>query len=260
MYKYASAVCISLLVWWGVATVTQSALGLELWVDSYQIMSWYGAIFGFWSAAHWGGRKSVMGRSILAFSVGLLLQSFGQSVYAYYALFGGVEVPYPSIGDIGFFGSIPCYIYGTYLLGRVTGARISMKKYSEKISAIMFPFVLLVCSYAMFLRGYDTTDVPILTVFLDFGYPLGQAIYVSLAILIFFLSKKTLGGLMRKPLQFLLLALIVQYVADYMFLYLQSRGIWIAGGLNDVVYLLAYFVMTIALIRTYKAFASIQSV
>jgi hypothetical protein len=201
-----------------------------------------------------------MGRSILAFSVGLLLQSFGQSVYAYYALFGGVEVPYPSLGDVGFFGSIPCYIYGTYLLGRVTGVRVSMKRYTEKLSAIILPLVLLLSSYAMFLRGYDFSEVSLLTGVLDFGYPLGQALYVSLAILILILSKKSLGGLMKKPLQFLLLALFVQYAADYMFLYQISRDTWFAGGMNDVVYLLAYFIMTIALIRIYKAFESIKSV
>lgn len=260
MYKYVVGLFSLLIVWWGVATLTQSELGLELWVDSYQIMSWVGAVFGFWSAIHWGGRKSVMGRAILAFSVGLLLQAFGQSVYAYYALFGGIEVPYPSLGDLGFFGSIPCYIYGTIMLGRVTGTRVSLKRYSEKISAIILPAVLLICSYVMFLRGYEFVDVPWLTALLDFGYPLGQAVYVSLAVLILIFSKKSLGGLMRKPLQFLLLALVVQYAADYMFLYQISRETWFAGGLNDVVYLLAYCIMTIALIRIYRAFESIKSV
>jgi hypothetical protein len=260
MYKYVFALYAILMAWWGIATAMESPLGVELWVDSYQIMSWVGAIFGFWSAAHWGGKNSVMGRSILAFSIGLLLQSFGQSVYAYYALFGGIEVPYPSLGDLGFFGSIPCYIYGTYLLGRITGVRISLKRYREKVSAVIIPTVLLVSSYSMFLREYDMASVSLLTTILDFGYPLGQAIYVSFAILILILSKKTLGGLMKNPLQFLLFALVVQYAADYMFLYQISRGSWIAGGLNDVVYLLSYVLMTVALIRIYRAFESIKSV
>lgn len=259
MYIVAVLLYIGLLIWWAIATATGVEWNVEIWADSYQLMAIFGAIFGLWSAVHWGGRKSAMGRAIMAFSVGLLLQSFGQTVYGYYAVFGGIEVPYPSIGDIGFFGSIPCYIYGTAMLSRVVGARVSMKRYSEKISAVLIPTALLLLSYVMFLRGYDFAEVPLLMGFLDFGYPLGQAIYVSLAILVYFLSKKSLGGIMKRPLQVLMGGLLVQYIADYMFLYQSSRDTWYVGGINDLSYLTAYFVMTIALICIYKAFESIKS-
>src|SRR3989338_474635 len=55
-----------------------------VWAASYQIIAILGAIFGLVIAKQWGGFKSALGRSILLFSTGLLLQSFGQSVFSFY--------------------------------------------------------------------------------------------------------------------------------------------------------------------------------
>ncbi len=82
---------------------------------------------------------------------------------------------------------------------------------------------------------------------LDFGYPLGQAIYVSLAILVAFLSRSTLGGVMRMPTLCLLYALVFQYFCDFTFLYQVQHGTWYVGGINDYMYFASYFFMTISL-------------
>jgi len=58
-----------------------------------------------------------------------------------------------------------------------------------------------------------------LVVFLDFGYPLGQAVYVSLALVVLLSLGKFLGGVMKRPVLLLLLAFILQYAADFNFLY-----------------------------------------
>src|SRR3989344_3781023 len=78
----------------------------QLFAASYQILALFGAITGFWMAKLWGGYKSLLGKALAFFSLGLLLQSFGQSAYSYYIYFEKIEVPYPSIGDICFFGSV----------------------------------------------------------------------------------------------------------------------------------------------------------
>ena len=103
-------------------------------------------------------------------------------------------------------------------------------------------------SYSFFLRDYQFDWSNKLKVFLDFGYPFGQAIYVSIAIMALILCKNVLGGIMKKPLTFMLLALVVQYFCDFMFLYQANAGTWYVGGVNDYMYFVSYFLMTISLI------------
>jgi len=59
----------------------------QLWGAIYQIMALYGGIIGLFISKKWGGHKSLIGKAILAFSVGLFLQCLGQSFSSYYVYF-----------------------------------------------------------------------------------------------------------------------------------------------------------------------------
>ncbi len=250
-----------LFVWWLTLhlPIRASSDALQLWAASYQVIAFYGAVLGFFISARWGGFKSVMGRGIIAFSLGLLLQCFGQSSYSYYIYYLNQPVPYPSAGDIGFFGSIPCYLYGAWMLVRAAGVRYSLRAYHNKMLAILLPAALLAFSYTIFLKDYTFDSTQPLKTFLDFGYPLGQAIYVSVAILAFILSREILGGVMRGPILTFIFALFIEYVSDFIFLYEANHGLWYAGGSNDLMYATAYLLMAIALIYTGNVFRHIQS-
>jgi hypothetical protein len=222
------------------------------------VISVWGAYWGIIISNKWGGYKSVLGKAILFFSLGLLAQEFGQITYSIYFHFLHVDLPYPSIGDIGYFGSIPLYILGIYYLASASGAKIGLQSYKNKIQAIIIPLILLVLSYWFFLKDYTFDWSAPLTIFLDFGYPLGQAIYLSLAILAFLLSRSVLGGIMKKRILFVLFALIIQYVADYMFLFQSHAGTWVSGGINDYIYSFSYLLMTLALIQFDAAISHIR--
>jgi hypothetical protein len=213
----------------------------------YGIMALWGAIWGFSIARHWGGFKSLIGRAMLMFSIGLLLQEFGQATLSYIDYVLHIQGAYPSIGDVGFFGSIPFYIYGVFLLAQASGVQFKLKSIESKIQAVIIPLVILVIGYYLFLRGYTFDWSNPLKIFLDFGYPLGQAIYVSIAILTYLLSKGVLGGIMKSKVFFILIALVVQFFSDYIFLYQSIQGTWAVGGINDYMYLCAYFIMTLSL-------------
>lgn len=232
---------------------------VQIWAASYQVVAWSGAIIGFVFAKRWGGYKSLLGKAVLAFSFGLLAQSFGQSVFSWY-FYTGNTLPYPSLADLGFFGSIPFYIYGMSCLSKVAGATFSLRSSVNKFWAIFIPAAILVASYAVFLRGYqfDPTQ-PLLKAFLDFGYPLGQAIYISIAILAYIFSKDILGGVMRNVILSFILALAIQYVADYTFLYQSMHGTFVGGGLDDCLYVLAYFFMSVSLVRLGVIFHQINN-
>ncbi len=226
-----------------------ATLGIrQLWGALYQVMALFGGLVGLLISRHWGGYKSLLGRAILLFSISLLLQSFGQSVNSYYNFFLNVEVPYPSLGDVGFFGSTIFYILGIAHLAKLSGFRFTSRSTRGKVLAIVLPLVMLIFSYWFFLQGYEFDWTDKIRIFLDFGYPLGDALYVSIALLTFILCRNVLGGIMRRPVFLLVCALTFQYLVDFMFLYQVSQGTWYVGGINDYLYFASYFVMTMALI------------
>lgn len=240
---------ILLTIWWIVLHLTNaSVLQNQIFSASYGIVALVGGIYGFFISQKWGGTKSIMGKAILMFSLGLFAQEFGQVIYSIYN-FAFHDVPYPSIGDIGYFGSIPCYITALFFLSRVCGVRFGVKTITSKIYAILIPLAVLVVGYILFLRGYMFDWTHPLTIFLDFGYPLGEAIYISLAILVFLLSRGILGGVMKGKVLFILFALCVQFASDYTFLYFSRTGNIAPGGFNDYMYLIAYFLMALGLIQ-----------
>ncbi|MFH1170724.1 MAG: hypothetical protein V1704_04165 [Candidatus Vogelbacteria bacterium] len=193
-------------------------------------------------------------------SLGLLAQSFGQSVFSFY-FYTGAELPYPSLADLGFFGSIPLYIYGVILLGRASGIKVSLKSYAKQIVAFIIPLLMLGVSYYIFLKDYEFDWSQPIKTFLDFGYPLGQAFYVSIAILVFILSRKILGGIMKIPILIFLIALVSQYLSDYLFLYQSNNGTFVGGGSVDYMYLVSYFLMALSLIvlgHTYQKISNTE--
>jgi hypothetical protein len=236
-------------LWWvaiQIGILSEDFSHRDIFAATYGLTALYGAIIGIHISLKWGGTSSLVGKSLFLFSFGLLFQEFGQLAYSYYIYFQRIDIPYPSIGDIGYFGSIPIYILGVYYLSKASGTKLSSLQ--SKLLVILIPLVLLVSSYYIFLNGYQPDWKHPLAMFLDFAYPFGQAIYISLAILSYILSVKTLGGKLKWPVLSILIALTIQYFADFTFLYQANNGTWTTAGINDYMYLVSYFVMTFALL------------
>lgn len=226
---------------------------------TYPLLSLVGAIAGFSFAHKWGGLRSVLGAAITYFSIGVLAQFVGQALYSYYIYVLGVEVPYPSLGDVAFFASVVFYVFGVIQLAKVSGIKLSLATLQGKLLAFVVPVIVLLISYWIFLYGYEPDWSDWVVTFLDFGYPIGQVIYVSVAILALLISKDILGGLMRKPIMLLILALIAQYLADFHFSYEASREIWYVGGLNDYIFAFSYFLMALALFSIGNMFYKVKN-
>lgn len=252
------AVFAILTLWWAYSFFVVQNYNNLAWGASYQIVAALGVIYGLIASVWWGGFKSILGRSALFFSLGLILQVFGQSAFSYYNLILQVNIPYPSVADIGYFGSIPMYIYATTLLLKVSGGKVALRSMGNKALAVALPVAMLVFSYLFFLRAYEFDWSQPLNIALDFGYPLGQAIYVSAALVTYILSRKYLGGMLKNSVLIILFALVAQYVADYNFLYQAYHGTWINGGYGDFLYLLSYCVLALGLIQLGQAFKKLR--
>lgn len=258
--KVAAIIFLLFTAWWISLQYTNRALdsSFDYFASTYCLMAIWGACWGITFAKKWGGWKSAMGKSILFFSFGLLAQAFGQICYSYYVMVLHIDIPYPSIGDIGYFGSIPFYIVGISLLAQASGIALSLKSLQNKMQAVGIPVLMLVVSYIIFLRNYSFDWSQPLTIFLDFGYPLGQSIYIAIALLTYLLSRKMLGGVMKKRVFLIMIALFIQFCADFIFLYQANNGEWLAAGINDLIYFIGYFVMTLGLVQLNVVFEELK--
>ena len=240
---------VLLSIWWVSIYIqgTTDALVNHIFGFIYGGFSIWGGIWGLIISNQWGGTKSVMGKAIFYLALGLLFQAFGQYSFWVYNYIFKIAVPYPGIPDVGFFGTIPFYIYAALLIAKASGIKVSMQAFTSKIQAIVIPVVLVGIGYYLFLRDYEFDFSRLLQIFFDFGYPIGQAIYISIAILTYSLSRNVLGGVMRSRILLLIFAFFAQFLADYIFIYFHD--LYFPASFIDYFYLIAYFLMTIGLIQ-----------
>lgn len=233
---------------------------ITLFLLIYPLPTLLGGLYGLQASKKWGGVRSVFGKTILFFSIGFLAQAAGQYLYNYYQLYLGIEVPYPSIGDIFYFGSVIAYMFGAYYLSKVAGMKFGVNTLKDKLVAILIPAFVLLFMYFFMWQGYDHDTSNLFILFLDFGWLIGQAIYLSFALLALIVSRDILGGMMRKPIIMLIISLLAQFIADFYFSYETSREIitYYPGGVNDFMYAITYILMTIAIFSIGNMFYKVQ--
>lgn len=247
--KYTLLIFLLLTIWWIVIFFggTKDSMVNHVFGFIYGGFSLWGGVWGLIVAKQWGGMKSVMGRGILSLAFGLLLQAFGQYSFWYFNYVLKVAVPYPGIPDIGYFGTIPFYIYAALCIAKASGVKVSLISFINKLQAIIIPLIILGVGYTLFLKDYSFTDVTPFQIFFDFGYPLGQAIYISIAILTYSLSRGILGGVMKNRVLLLVFAFSAQFLADYIFIYFHD--LYFPASFIDFFYLLGYAIMTLGILQ-----------
>lgn len=253
---------VLLSIWWlymYFSEITEGN-GTDAFLLVYPILTIIGGIYGLIFGKKWGGFRSTFGSAVSIFSLGLLSQTLGQYLYNYYQVLLHIDIPYPSIGDLFYFLSVLLYILGAIQLAKVSGFKLTLNTVQGKIKALIIPLVVLLASYLILLQGYEADWSNKIIVFLDFGYPIGQAVYLSVALLAFLISKDILGGLMRKPIMLLIAALMVQFFADFFFSYQVSREVatYYPAGVTDYIFAFSYFLMTVALFSIGNMFYKVQ--
>lgn len=238
------------LVWWiklQVKGAGTEAAYLFNWF--YGLIAISGAIYGIRVALRkWGGWKSIIGKGLMLLAIGLLAQWLGLQVWTYYNVIARVEVPYPSLADVGYFSLIPAYTIAAWMFAHASGAKFSLKTSSGKLNAIIIPVITLSIAYFLFLKdiGFDLSN-PV-RLFLDVGYPLGEIIPVTVGLFTLTLSKKYLGGTMKKRVLFLVGAFFFQFLTEYAFLYTAGTETYVNGGWNDLMYATSYFIMSLGFV------------
>lgn len=242
---------LGLVVFWGwirIHDLTEGSIN-NLYGALYPFISLIGGLYGiFVVSREWGGFKSVMGKGVLFLSLGLLAEVFGQWAWSYYTMIQGIEVPYPSIADIGYFAIIPLYSYAMYNFAKASGIKFGLSTFFGKLQTLAVPLIMITTAYFFFLKDIQVDWSNPVRTFLDFGYPGLEPIAVSIGILTYSLSRNILGGIMRSKILYIIFALVFQFITDYTFLHQAGTGTYYNGGIVDLLYTTSFMIMALGIL------------
>lgn len=235
--------------WWVLLNVFNRGFTGDHFTDTYGVTAVLGSVIGLLAARRWGGFKTKFGRSLGFFAVGLGLQFLGQLTYTLYYYVADVELAFPSIGDVPYLLSNIAYIAAVgSLLGVLTFGKKFYKPWWVTALAILITGLVLYGMSVSFLGIAIQDDRGAIYRVLNIAYPLIQAVYFAVGVIALLQSKILSGSKMFGSLVLLLLALMTQFAADFLFLYKSYHETWEPGGPSDMVYLLAYALMGISIL------------
>lgn len=249
--KIFTLVFLGLVFLWVYIQVTGSRGTLNYWFSLlFGLVPLMGGLIGIIKSAIWGRLKSVLGKAVFFFSLGLFLWGIGETIWSYYNFFKGEPAPYPSLADVGFAPSVLLWIIGTIYLAKATGAFYALRKDKwAKLVVAIVPVTLIFVSYYLLLtiaRGGvlipagETT----LKTFLDVVYPLGDFFALSFALVVLLLASKYSGGYYRVAVASVMLGLGIMYFGDFSFSYTTATGTFYNANWGDLLLASGTFFMT----------------
>jgi len=243
---------IVIVLWWLLLFFLGSENNLNnyLFVFFYGVIPFMGGIFGIINSKKWGFLKSAIGKSMLFISLGLISWAIGESIWSFYNIFLNVEVPYPSLADAGYILSWPLWGIGMYYLSKATGAKYGLRSSVGKSLLLIIPIIVTIASYYLLVvvaRGGVLTESlgDYLKLFFDLAYPVGDVIILTVALLIFGLSFKYLGGKFKTSIYLIIMGFIINYLADFSFSYTTTLETYFSGNWVDLLFTTALFILSL---------------
>jgi hypothetical protein len=219
------------------------------WAAGLALLAITSGLFGLITAKNWSWLKSGVGQGVFFISLGTIMWGIGQAGWTYYLFKDPTVASPPSrILDVLFMSSIPFWLYGILKLSRATGAKYGLRKKSGKILAILLILIMAVASYYVLVvvarGGMDYfNDKPLFDIVVDLGYSIGEGIIFTLALVIFGLSWKYLGGRFKNPILTILTGFGILFFADFAFSYLNGQEKYYNGDISDLLFLVAFSVL-----------------
>jgi hypothetical protein len=211
-----------------------------------------GGILGIVKAKAWGFFRSFVGRAIFFLSAGLTSWGIGQMFWSvYYNLILRVEIPYPSLADVGYILAIPLWALGIVNLSKATGARFSVKHLRGQILLLTIPIGAIILSYYLLFVLARGGSIPVdgdgVKLFFDFAYPLGDLVILTLSLLVYGLSFTYLGGKYKIPIICIIFGFIIMYLADFSFSFVTTNMTYYNGHWVDILFPTAMVFMAIGI-------------
>ncbi|MCW1929800.1 MAG: hypothetical protein KIH62_000620 [Candidatus Kerfeldbacteria bacterium] len=241
-------VVVMLIFWMGMYSSSIREMEInKFWGIGINCIPLFGGLFGLYTSKKWGGFKSIIGKSLIFLSIGLLSWSLGNWVWSYYNFFLNSDVPYPSLADIGYIFAVPMWLVGVLYLSKAIGVKYALRSKVGKFYLIFLPLVSIITSYYLLVfvarAGSLTSNTDFLKMFFDLAYPIGDILIITIAIIVYVLSFKYLGGRFKAPSLFILLGFILMFFSDFSFSYTTTLGTYYDGHANNLLFVFALFFM-----------------
>jgi hypothetical protein len=250
-----TSVSITMLVSWLFIYVSgsQGELSNNLWQVGMAISAFIFGLLGLITAKQWGWFKSNVGRAVFFISLGLLFWSIGQAYWTYF-LFADPsdEVPQSYAMDIILFSVIPIWTYGVISLSKATGAKYGLKAAGSKLIAVFLVAFLSIFSYiTLVMIARDgvlfSEDKSTWQSLFDLVFPIGDAVLLSLSVLIFVYSWHYLGGRFKKSILLILTSFVALFLADFGFSFTDGNGTYYNGNIVDLMFIVMVALMGLGL-------------
>ena len=200
-----------------------------------------GTLLGAWSVAVlalllWRSyTPDEVGRRVwLALFLGLLLWAIGDTLWAYYDLQPGGEVPYPSPADVAWVAGYPFLWAALWMRYRSMEARPGRRQ--GLALGLIIPTGLVVFGFVLWpiltYPGYDR----LIEQALDALYPVGEFILLAGSVLV---ATAMHGGRLSFPWRIIALGIAVLSLADLVFAYATWNDLYLIEGTPNAITILA---------------------
>lgn len=197
---------------------------------------------------YWHKPKEQFSLVWFCFASGLFLWFLGETLWAIYTLFLGVELPYPSVADIFWISGYIPFLVALLLYVKIFSSAISKKIFSASVLiTLSLAFLVFTTLLAPVLSEVENLAV----MFMDFAYPILDLTLFYLAFLGLLIFWK---GKLGKSWLFITLGILCDVCADMLFGYATAQGTYYAGHLADLLFDLAYLFLLLAFYIHLKEF------
>jgi diguanylate cyclase (GGDEF)-like protein/PAS domain S-box-containing protein len=246
LYRYGRAVAVLLTVLIALCFSTRlGGSGVEQTISNVALPA---AALGAAVACGWRAR-SLHGR--IAWSWGLigaavLSWGLGQSVWTLYESVLGIEVPFPSLADVGYLG-MPVFTAAGLLAIPMASQSIAHRARSV-LDGLMIAASLLLISWILVLGPLITAGADSrLAMIISLAYPASDVVTVTMVLYIFLRGRQVHSTPM--PLVLIGSGLVTFAISDSGFAYLTMTGMYSSGGVIDLGWFIGFLLIGVAALK-----------
>jgi diguanylate cyclase (GGDEF)-like protein/PAS domain S-box-containing protein len=165
----------------------------------------------------------------------------GQSVWSFYELVRGQQVPFPSVADLGYLGAVPLAVAGVLCFPSAPNRATSLLR--TILDALLTAGSLFILSWATVLGTvYRAASGGLTAQLIGLAYPASDMVIATIVLIVASRAPRA------NRLPFLLLAggLIANLLSDSAFAYLTTSNVYGSGSPTDTGWLAGYLLIAIA--------------
>jgi diguanylate cyclase (GGDEF)-like protein/PAS domain S-box-containing protein len=177
------------------------------------------------------------------FGASTLSWGVGQAIWTWYESILGIEVPFPSLADVGYLGAVP--LMAAALLMVPMASQSLANRVRSVLDGLLIAGSLLLISWVLVLgpliqAGGDS----LLGLVISLAYPIGDVVVVT--IVLFMLAGSRQTGVMPVPLPLLASGLVAYAVSDSGFVYGTLTGTYASGAIIDLGWFAGFLLILLA--------------